>query len=38
MSLAEIAYTTGFSSQSHMTTAFTRTLGVTPGALRHQTP
>ncbi len=34
--LAEIAYATGFSSQSHMTTAFKRVLGVTPGAIREQ--
>ena len=34
--LAEIAYATGFSSQSHMTTAFKKVLGVTPGAMRRQ--
>lgn len=34
--LAEIAYATGFSSQSHMTTAFKKVLGVTPGAIREQ--
>ena len=34
--LAEIAYATGFSSQSHMTTAFKKVLGVTPGAIRRQ--
>jgi AraC family transcriptional regulator len=32
--LAEIAYATGFSSQSHMTTAFGRLRGQTPGAYR----
>lgn len=36
-SLAKIAYATGFSSQSHMTTAFKKVLGVTPGALRKRT-
>jgi len=35
ISLAEIAYQTGFSSQSHMTTRFQRALGVTPGMLRR---
>ncbi len=34
--LAQIAYATGFSSQSHMTTAFKKVLGVTPGAVREQ--
>lgn len=34
--LAEIAFATGFSSQSHMTTAFKKVLGVTPGAVRRQ--
>ena len=34
-SLAEIAYTVGFSSQAHMTTAFSKRFGVTPGALRR---
>ncbi|SDO53539.1 AraC family transcriptional regulator [Afipia sp. GAS231] len=33
--LAEIAYTVGFSSQAHMTTAFYKRFGVTPGALRR---
>lgn len=33
--LAEIADGTGFSSQSHMTTAFVRAFGVTPGELRR---
>jgi len=34
-SLAEIAYAVGFSSQAHMTTAFYKRFGVTPGALRR---
>jgi len=34
LSLAEIAYACGFSSQSHMTTAFSNQLGETPGAIR----
>lgn len=34
--LAQIAYATGFSSQSHMTTAFRNVLGVTPGAIRGE--
>jgi AraC family transcriptional regulator len=34
MDLAEIAYAVGFSSQSHMTTAFGRLRGLTPGAYR----
>ncbi|MBE9066807.1 helix-turn-helix transcriptional regulator [Leptolyngbya cf. ectocarpi LEGE 11479] len=34
LSLAEIAYDTGFSSQSHMTTTFKKRLGITPGVLR----
>lgn len=33
--LANIAEEAGFSSQSHMTTAFLRALGVTPGELRR---
>ena len=33
-SLSQVAYATGFSSQSHMTTAFKKVLGVTPGAIR----
>jgi len=33
-SLADIAYTVGFSSQSHMTEFFRRSLGVTPGKYR----
>lgn len=33
--LASIAEEVGFSSQSHMTTAFVRSLGVTPGGLRR---
>ncbi|MGI9326319.1 MAG: helix-turn-helix domain-containing protein [Pseudomonadales bacterium] len=36
-SLAQIAYATGFSSQSHMTTAFRKILGTTPGAIRRAT-
>jgi AraC family transcriptional regulator len=32
--LAEIAYAAGFSSQSHMTTAFRKLRGQTPGAYR----
>ncbi len=35
--LAAIADAVGFSSQSHMTTAFVRASGVTPGALRRGT-
>lgn len=34
MSLAEIAFTTGFCSQSHMTDTFKARLGVTPGRYR----
>lgn len=34
LDLAEIAYAAGFSSQSHMTTAFGRLRGQTPGAYR----
>jgi len=34
LDLAEIAYTVGFSSQSHMTTAFGKLRGQTPGAYR----
>jgi AraC family transcriptional regulator len=34
MDLAEIAYAAGFSSQSHMTTAFGKLRGQTPGAYR----
>ena len=32
--IAEIAYATGFSSQSHMTTTFKREIGMTPAQLR----
>lgn len=35
LSLAEIAFRTGFSSQSHMTDVFKAKLGVTPGGLRR---
>ena len=34
MSIAEIAFTVGFSSQSHFTTAFRKTIGVSPGKFR----
>lgn len=34
LSLADIAYQSGFSSQSHMTTAFKQVLGMTPGQIR----
>ncbi|WKA26530.1 helix-turn-helix transcriptional regulator [Bradyrhizobium roseum] len=34
--IADIAYRTGFSSQSHLATTFKRLTGVTPGAYRHQ--
>jgi AraC family transcriptional regulator len=34
-SLAEIAYSVGFSSQSHMTSTFCKRLGVTPRVLRQ---
>ncbi len=36
MSLAEIAYATGFSSQSHMTATFTRFHGMPPGKYRRE--
>jgi AraC family transcriptional regulator len=35
LSLAEIAYSVGFSSQSHMTSTFCKRLGVTPRVLRQ---
>jgi len=35
LSLAEIAYRNGFSSQSHMNDAFKSKLGITPGSLRR---
>lgn len=35
--LAEVAEEAGFSSQSHMTTAFVKAFGVTPGELRRTT-
>jgi len=34
--ISEVAYATGFSSQSHMTTVFKRELGVTPAQLRTE--
>lgn len=34
MPLAEIAYATGFSNQSHMTATFSKTFGSPPGAYR----
>jgi AraC family transcriptional regulator len=34
ISIADIAHTVGFSSQSHMTDTFTRRLGITPAQLR----
>ncbi len=34
--IAEIAYATGFSSQSHMTSTFKRELGVTPAQIRER--
>ncbi|MFC0691602.1 helix-turn-helix domain-containing protein [Paraburkholderia humisilvae] len=33
-SIAEVAYAVGFSSQAHMTSIFTRRLGVTPAQIR----
>ena len=36
LSLAEIAYVVGFSSQSHMTDTFRRHMGTTPGAWRQE--
>ncbi len=36
LSLAEVAYETGFSSQSHFTTTFKRLIGVTPGQYAQQ--
>lgn len=36
LSIAEVAYTTGFSSQSHLTTTFKRLIGVTPGQYARQ--
>jgi AraC family transcriptional regulator len=35
MPLAEIAYACGFASQAHMTTAFSKLMGVTPGRMRR---
>jgi AraC family transcriptional regulator len=37
MPLSRIAAAVGFSSQSHMTLAFQRTLAITPGRYRHET-
>jgi AraC-like DNA-binding protein len=34
--IAEVAYAVGFSSQSHLTSAFRRQLGTTPGAFRRK--
>lgn len=34
-SIAEIAYTCGFSSQAHMTSTFSKNVGVTPGRYRR---
>lgn len=34
--LSQVAYDTGFSSQSHFTTTFKRLIGVTPGQYAHQ--
>ncbi|MEM8822263.1 MAG: helix-turn-helix transcriptional regulator, partial [Pseudomonadota bacterium] len=34
--VAEVAYATGFSSQSHLTTIMRREHGVTPGAYRKR--
>ncbi|WP_218940253.1 helix-turn-helix domain-containing protein [Denitrobaculum tricleocarpae] len=36
LSLAEIAYTCGFSSQQHMTNVFSKRLGVSPGKYRRE--
>ncbi len=36
MPIAEIAYATGFASQSHMTDTFRRVLGTTPGKWRRE--
>jgi AraC family transcriptional regulator len=35
-SISDIAYATGFSSQSHMTTTFRREIGITPAQLRSE--
>jgi AraC family transcriptional regulator len=35
-SIAEVALATGFCSQSHLTTAFHRVYGTTPGAYRRR--
>lgn len=36
LSLAEIAYASGFSDQSQLTRAFKEIIGITPGAFRHE--
>jgi AraC family transcriptional regulator len=36
LSIAEVAYATGFPSQAHFTAVFRRTFGVTPGAWRSE--
>jgi AraC-like DNA-binding protein len=36
MSISDIAYSVGFSSQAHMTTVFRKCLGITPGMYRKQ--
>lgn len=38
LTLAEIALTCGFSSQSHLTAAFTASVGVSPGRFRRALP
>jgi AraC-like DNA-binding protein len=38
LSLAEIAYATGFASQAHLTEVFRRRVGMTPGEYRRQGP
>ncbi|MEM8774688.1 MAG: AraC family transcriptional regulator [Pseudomonadota bacterium] len=38
LSLSEIAYACGFSSQSHMTSAFSNVHGTSPGAYRRELP
>ena len=36
LSIAEVAYTAGFGSQSHMTTVFRKVLQITPAIYRKQ--